>query len=175
MPVHIPNRKGANPNPISFFCSKHQTEFRPTLYVQHELGNPQLHVCEACPYVGGRCDICEKNRILLLCTLTTAHTMAIIAVAVVGMENEVALRSCLRKVKEAMERMDPEFDWDVDYVMSDGATGIGSSAKKAPKTLSFAWSLIVFVAGWAALRAEYAAFLAFLAYLHKGYYSTEVH
>jgi hypothetical protein len=74
--------------------------------------------------------ICEKKRNLLLCTLTTAHTMVIIAVAVVGTENKVALRFFLRKVKEAMERMYPDFDWDVDYVMSDGATGIGSSAKK---------------------------------------------
>ena len=35
--------------------------------------------------------ICENNRVLLLCTLTTAHTMVIMAVAVVGTENKVAL------------------------------------------------------------------------------------
>ena len=98
-----------------------------------------------------------------------------------------------------------DFDWDVDYVMSDGATGISSSAKKiwpelkvwlqclfhvirdlTPKlralvadkavraelgkhlqTLSFARSFTVFVAGWAALRAQYSAFPAFLAYVQK--------
>ena len=29
-----------------------------------------------------------------------------------------------------MQRMYPNFDWEVDYVMSNGAIGIGSSAKK---------------------------------------------
>ena len=56
--------------------------------------------------------------------------MVIIAVAVVGTENKVVLQFFLRKVKEAMERMYPDFNCDVYYVMSDGATGIGSSAKK---------------------------------------------
>ena len=92
-------------------------------------------------------------------------------------------------------------------MISDGATGKGSSAKKiwpelkawlqclfhvirdltaklgalvadkivqaelgkCLKTLSFVWSLAVFVAGWAALRAQYSTFLAFLAYVQKEY------
>ena len=129
------------------------------------------------------------------------------AVAVVGMETKVALRLFWRKVKEAMEHMYPDFDWDVDYVLSDGATRIGSSANKiwselnawfqclfhvifnvTPKlrdlvayttvraerrkcleALSFVWSLAVFVAGWPALRAQYSAFRAFLAYVPKEY------
>ena len=106
-----------------------------------------------------------------------------------------------------MEHMYLDFDWGVDYVMSDGATSIGSSAKKiwpelkawlqclfqvirdlsaelralvaektvraelckCLKTLSLVWSLVVFVAGWAALRAQYSTFPTFLAYVQKEY------
>ena len=38
---------------------------RPRLYVQHELGNLQLHACEACPYAG---DTVKGGNLLLLYT-----------------------------------------------------------------------------------------------------------
>ena len=101
--------------------------------------------------------------------------------------------------------MYPNFVLDVDYVVSDEATCIGSSGKKiwaelkawvqclfhvirnliaklralvadktvraelrkCLKTLSFAWSLAFFLAGRAALCAQYSAFPTFLAYVHK--------
>ena len=37
--------------------------------------------------------------------------------------------------------------------------------RRCHKTLSFAWSLAVLVAGWASLCAQYSAFPTFLAYL----------
>ena len=109
-----------------------------------------------------------------------------------------------------MERRHPDFDWVVDYVISDGATSISSSAKKiwpelkswlqclfhvvrnllaklgaliarkivgaklrkCLKTLSFVWSLAVFVAGWAALRS---AVRAFLANVQKEYFDQRIY
>ena len=43
--------------------------------------------------------ICEKSRILPLCTLTKALPMVIIAVAVVGPGNKIVLQFLLQKVR----------------------------------------------------------------------------
>ena len=46
---------------------------------------------------------------------------------------------------------------------------IQAKLRKCLKTLFFAWSLMVFAAGWATLRAQYCAFPAFLDYVQKDY------
>ena len=70
--------------------------------------------------------ICEKQRLLLLCTLTASHIRVIIAIAAVSMESKFVLCSFMQMVRDRM----PGFDWDVAYAMRDGALGIGRPAFK---------------------------------------------
>ena len=72
----------------------------------------------------------KTKKMLLLCTRTRAHTMGIFVVAVVRTENKVVLQFFWQKGKEAMQRMYPEFDRDVDCVTSDGAKSTGAPTVK---------------------------------------------
>ena len=69
--------------------------------------------------------ICEKNHILLMCTLMASHKVAISGITVAGSENDFSARYFCKTMRRKVQALFPGWKWLVQYVTSDGARAMG--------------------------------------------------
>ena len=87
--------------------------------------------------------ICEKNHILLMCTLTVSHGVAILGITVAGSETKFSVCYFCKTMRKKVEALFRGWKWLLQYVTSDGAPAMGGSAHKVCPTLE-AWLQCVY-------------------------------